>query len=42
MEYFTAFFDRNEDIQAFHGGSDGLDVIKDILRVSPVILKPDR
>jgi len=32
---------RNEDVQAFHGGSDGLDVIKDILRVSPVILKPD-
>jgi len=32
---------RHEDSQAFHGGSDGLEVIKEILQVSPKILKPD-
>jgi len=42
IEHFTTFFDRHEDSQAFHGGSDGLEVIKEILQVSPKILKPDR
>ncbi|XP_078342876.1 MTRF1L release factor glutamine methyltransferase-like isoform X1 [Oculina patagonica] len=30
-----------EDVQALHGGRDGLDVIKEILRVSPIVLKPE-
>ncbi|KAJ7377588.1 HemK methyltransferase member 1 [Desmophyllum pertusum] len=33
---------RHEDAQALYGGRDGLDVVKDILRVSPAILKPNR
>lgn len=33
---------RYEDEHALCGGPDGLDVVKDILRVSPMLLKPTR
>lgn len=33
---------RYEDEHALCGGPDGLDVIRDILRISPVLLKPGR
>ena len=33
-------FVRYEDEQALCGGRDGLDVVKEILRLSPALLKP--
>lgn len=32
---------RYEDVEALYGGRDGLDVIKEILRLSSKILKPN-
>lgn len=32
---------RHEDNSALYGGHDGLDVVKEIIRVSPVLLKPE-
>lgn len=41
LAYLDPEIFRHEDSQTFHGGTDGLEVIKEILRVSPKILKPD-
>ena len=38
---FLFLIRRHEDVAALYGGHDGLDVVKEILRVSPALLKPN-
>lgn len=37
----VSIFVRHEDVEALYGGRDGLDVVKEIVRVSQAILKPN-
>jgi len=40
MAYLQPEISRHEDVGALYGGRDGLDVVKEILRISSGILKP--
>ena len=37
----SVFIRRHEDVAALYGGRNGLDVVKEILHVSPALLKPN-
>lgn len=41
LRYVMFLTHRHEDNSALYGGHDGLDVVKEIIRVSPVLLKPE-